>query len=144
MRVLVIHGPNLNLLGKRDPQVYGSQTLDDVNIFIKKYFKNVEIEFFQSNHEGEIVEKIQKADALFKGIVLNAAAFTHYSIAIRDAIEAVPIPVIEVHISNVAQREEFRHNSVISPVVMGSITGLGAYGYVLGIQAIAHQAKRKK
>ena len=144
MKVLVIHGPNLNMLGKRDPNMYGSQTLDDVNLFIKEYFKKVELEFFQSNHEGEIVDKIQQADAVFKGIVINAAAFTHYSIAIRDAIEAIPIPVIEVHISNVAAREEFRHSSVISPVVMGSITGLGAYGYVLGVQAIAHNGKRNK
>jgi len=144
MKILILHGPNLNMLGKRDPAVYGSLTLDDVNAFISEYFKKVELEFFQSNHEGTIIEKIQKADGTFNGIVLNAGAFTHYSYAIRDAIEAISIPVVEVHISNVAAREEFRHKSVIAAVSIGSIVGLGAYGYVLAIQAIAHNAKRKK
>jgi len=144
MKVLILHGPNLNMLGKRDPAVYGSGTLDDVNTFISEYFKKVELEFFQSNHEGEIIERIQKAEGTFAGIVLNAGAFTHYSYAIRDAIEAISIPVVEVHLSNVAAREEFRNKSVIAPVSMGSIAGLGAYGYVLAIQAIAHHAKRKK
>jgi 3-dehydroquinate dehydratase II len=144
MKVLILHGPNLNLLGKREPEIYGTRTLDDVNTFISEYFKKVELEFFQSNHEGEIIEKIQKADADCAGIVLNAGAFTHYSYAIRDAIESVSVPVVEVHISNIASREEFRHKSVIAPVVMGSIVGMGAYGYVLAIQAIAHHAKRKK
>lgn len=143
MKILVIHGPNLNLLGVRDPEIYGSRTLDDVNSFIKEYFKKIELEFFQSNHEGVIVDKIQQAIKGFNGIVINAGAFTHYSYAIRDAIEAVPLPVIEVHISNIAARDEFRHKSVIAPVVMGSIVGLGPYSYVLGIQAIAHHSKRK-
>ena len=144
MKVLILHGPNLNMLGKRDPEVYGTRTLDDVNTFISEYFKKVELEFFQSNYEGAIVEKIQEADNTFAGVVLNAGAFTHYSYAIRDAIEAISVPVIEVHISNIAGREEFRHKSVLAPVAMGSIVGLGAYGYVLAIQAIAHHTKRKK
>jgi len=144
MKVLVIHGPNLNMLGKRDPAIYGERTLEDVNSFVSSYFKKVELEFFQSNIEGDIINKIQQADGLFSGIVLNAGAFTHYSYAIRDAIEAVSIPVVEVHISNTAAREEFRHTSVIAPVVMGSIAGLGAYSYVLAVQGIAHHSKRKK
>ena len=144
MKILIIHGPNLNMLGKRDPDIYGLYTLSDVNEFISEYFKKVKLEFYQSNHEGDIVEKIQHADEEFNGVVLNAGAFTHYSYAIRDAIESISIPVVEVHMSNVAAREEFRHNSVISPAVMGSITGFGAYSYVLGVQAIAHDRKKEK
>ena len=144
MKVLLIHGPNLNMLGKRDPAIYGERTLEDVNTFVASYFKKVELEFFQSNVEGEIINKIHEADGVFSGIVINAGAFTHYSYAIRDAIDAVSVPVVEVHISNIAAREEFRHKSVIAPVVMGSIAGLGVYGYVLAVQAIAHHGKRKK
>jgi len=144
MKILVIHGPNLNMLGKRDPDIYGLYTLNDVNEFITDYFKKVKLEFYQSNHDGDIVEKIQQADEEFNGVVLNAGAFTHYSYAIRDAIEGISIPVVEVHMSNVAAREDFRHNSVISPVVMGSIAGFGAYSYVLGVQAIAHDRKKEK
>ena len=144
MKILVIHGPNLNMLGKRDPDIYGLYTLDDVNEFITDYFKKVKLEFYQSNHEGDIVEKIQQADDQFNGVVLNAGAFTHYSYAIRDAIEGISIPVVEVHMSNIAAREDFRHNSVLSPVVMGSIAGFGAYSYVLGVQAIAHDHKKEK
>ncbi len=143
MKVLIINGPNLNLLGKRNPRVYGQKSLEDVNTFIKAYFKKVELDFFQSNHEGEIIDKLHSADNVYAGIVLNAGALTHYSYALRDAIEAISISVIEVHISNIATREEFRHKSVISEVVSGSITGLGIYGYVLGVQALAHQRKRK-
>ncbi|KAA3608468.1 MAG: type II 3-dehydroquinate dehydratase [Calditrichaeota bacterium] len=143
MKILIINGPNLNLLGKRNPTVYGQNSLNEVNDFVKGYFKKVEIDFYQSNHEGEIIDKIQKADGHYAGVVLNAGAFTHYSYAIRDAIESVSVPVVEVHISNIAGREEFRHKSVISDVVSGSIVGLGIYGYVLGVQALAHQHKRK-
>lgn len=144
MKILIIHGPNLNMLGKRDPEIYGLYTLNDVNEFITEYFKKVKLEFFQSNHEGEIVGKIQQADEEYNGIVLNAGAFTHYSYAIRDAIECISIPVVEVHLSNTASREKFRHKSVISSVVMGSIAGFGAYSYVLGVQALAHDHKFKK
>ena len=143
MKILVIHGPNLNLLGSRKPSVYGHKSMHDVNDFIKDYFKKVKIDFYQSNIEGEIVDQIQKADGKYNGIALNAAAYTHYSIAIRDAIEAISIPVVEVHISNTAAREEFRNKSVISEVVMGSITGLGIYSYVLAVQGLAHHIKHK-
>ncbi len=143
MKVLIINGPNLNLLGTRKPLVYGQKSLKEVNEFVEGYFKKVDLVFFQSNHEGEIIDKIHEADSEFDGIVLNAGAFTHYSYAIRDAIEAISKPVIEVHISNVAVREEFRHKSVIGDVVVGSIVGLGIYGYVLAVQALAHQHRRK-
>lgn len=142
MKVLVIHGPNLNLLGIREPHIYGTRTLENVNEFISSYFKKVTLDFFQSNHEGEIVDKIQQAAGIYDGIVLNAAAYTHYSYAIRDVIEAVSPPVIEVHISNVYAREKFRHKSVISDVCNGTIVGLGVYGYVIAVQSLAHHHKR--
>lgn len=144
MKVLIINGPNLNLLGKRDPQQYGNKNLNEVNAFIKSYFKKVELTFSQFNSEGAIVEALQQADGEYDGVVLNAAAYTHYSIAIHDAIEAITLPVVEVHISNIAARESFRHHSVISRVCQGSIVGLGIYGYVLAVQALAHNHKRKK
>ncbi len=143
MKILILNGPNLNLLGMREPDVYGSQTLEDLNIYIRDYFKKTELEFVQSNHEGELIDQIHKADGAYEGIVLNAGALTHYSYAIRDAIVAVSVPVMEVHLSNVAAREDFRRNSVIAPVVQGSISGLGAYGYVLAVRALAHQAIHK-
>jgi len=143
MKILILNGPNLNLLGTREPEVYGSRTLEDLNIYIRDYFKKTELEFVQSNHEGELIDQIQKAEGSYEGIVLNAGALTHYSYAIRDAIAAVSLPVMEVHLSNVAAREDFRRNSVIAPVVQGSISGLGAYGYVLAVRAIAHQAIHK-
>ncbi len=139
MQVLVINGPNLNLLGERKPEIYGSLTLNEINKYVEDYFKNTKISFFQSNHEGEIIDKIHSASQKFVGIVLNAGAFTHYSYAIRDAIEAISIPVVEVHLSNVAEREDFRQESVIAPVCGGSISGFGKYGYVLAIRAIVHR-----
>jgi 3-dehydroquinate dehydratase II len=140
MQVLVINGPNLNLLGERKPEIYGALTLREINKYIEEYFKNTKITFFQSNHEGEIIDKIQSAPQKYKGIVLNAGAFTHYSYAIRDAIEAISIPVIEVHLSNVASRENFRQQSVLSPVCMGTISGFGKYSYILAIRAIVHNS----
>lgn len=142
MKILIINGPNLNLLGIRKPEMYGHKNLDQVNEFIKKYFKRIEVEFYQSNHEGEIIDKIQQATGDFNGIVINPGALTHYSYAIRDAIEAVTIPVSEVHISNVHGREDFRSKSVISDVCSGTISGFGIYGYVLAVQALAHCLKR--
>lgn len=142
-KILVIHGPNLNLLGTRKPQVYGNQSVDEINAYIKKYFKTIDVDFYQSNLEGEIINKIHDAALKYDGIALNAAAYTHYSIAIRDAVEAVNIPVAEVHISNTASREEFRHKSVISAVVQGTVTGFGVYSYILAIQGLAHHLKRK-
>lgn len=137
-KILVIHGPNLNLLGEREPGVYGSDTFETVNNEIVQKAKecNFECEVFQSNHEGEIIDKLHSARLEFDGIVLNAGAYTHYSYAIRDAIAAIKIPVVEVHMSNVHKREEFRHHSVISPVCVGVIAGFGKNSYLLGVEAL--------
>ncbi len=129
MKLLFINGVNLNLTGKREKGVYGSQTLDEINAEIVKHFKDDECEFYQSNCEGEICSKIQSAEC--DGIILNAGAFTHYSYAIRDAIAAVSVPVVEVHMSNVHAREEFRHKSVLSEVCKGVILGFGKNSYIL-------------
>ena len=138
--VLVINGPNLNLLGTREPDVYGSVTLKDLEEIVKAHGNSLTIgtEFFQSNVEGELVAAIQTAAGKFDGIVLNAAAYTHTSIALMDAIKATGIPTIEVHLSNVFAREEFRHHSYISPVATGVICGFGAKGYVLALDALAN------
>lgn len=130
-KVLVIHGPNLNLLGTREPEIYGSMTMQDINDSLAEQAKihDVEVNFYQSNHEGAIIDKLHEARNVYDYIILNAGAFTHYSIAIRDAIAAVEIPVIEVHLSNVHKREEFRHHSVIAPVVEGQICGFGLESY---------------
>ena len=138
-KILVLHGPNLNLLGMREPEIYGQETLADINEMMKEQAaaQGVEVEFLQSNHEGVLVDAIQQAPRNgVDFIILNAAAFTHYSIAIRDAIAAIEVPVIEVHISNVHTREEFRHHSVIAPVVMGQILGFGIDSY-FGAMAVA-------
>lgn len=136
-RILVLHGPNLNLLGTREPEIYGSLTLNDINEILKTRAKELEvdeIDFFQSNFEGELVEAIQKARGHYDFILLNAAALTHYSIALRDAISAIPVPVIEIHLSNVHKREEFRHTSVIAPAVMGQICGFGVDSYIAALE----------
>ena len=129
--ILVIHGPNLNLLGTREPEIYGSMTMQDINDDLQKQADEagVHIDFFQSNHEGEIIDKLHAARGRYDYIILNAGAYTHYSIAIRDALAAIEIPTIEVHISNIHQREEFRHHSVIAPVVVGQICGFGLESY---------------
>ena len=129
--ILVIHGPNLNLLGTREPEIYGSMTMQDINDDLQKQADEagVHIDFFQSNHEGEIIDKLHEACGRYDYIILNAGAYTHYSIAIRDALAAIEIPTIEVHISNIHQREEFRHHSVIAPVVVGQICGFGLESY---------------
>ncbi len=136
MKILVINGPNLNLLGTREPEIYGNLTLEKINSVLLKRAQdlNVEINFFQSNVEGEIVTQIQNAQNNFDFILLNAAAFTHYSIAIRDAISAINVPVIEIHLSNIHKREEFRHNSVISAVVIGQICGFGLDSYISALE----------
>ncbi|HHX56792.1 MAG TPA: type II 3-dehydroquinate dehydratase, partial [Clostridiales bacterium] len=138
---LVIHGPNLNLLGEREPGVYGNQSFESVNktIIDSAEKMNAECEIFQSNHEGEIIDKLHAARLGFDGIVINAGAYTHYSYAIRDAISAVKIPCIEVHISNVFAREEFRANSVIAPVCLGSICGFGVESYILAMQVLSNR-----
>jgi len=143
VKVLVINGPNLNLLGSRKPEVYGALALEEINKYIEHYFKNTKINFYQSNHEGEIIDTLHDAQLKYEGIVINAGAYTHYSYAIRDAIEAISIPVIEVHLSNVANREEFRKTSVIAPVCHGSISGFGKYSYVLAIRALVHKSHQK-
>ncbi len=145
MRILVIHGPNLNLLGKRETSIYGEQTLEGINNSLQRLAKElgVEIVIKQSNHEGEIVDMIQNSED-FSAIVINPAAYTHTSIAIRDAIAAVNIPTVEVHISNIHQREEFRHRSLIAPVVSGQVTGFGPDSYLLGLRAAVSIVNAKK
>ena len=137
-KILVLNGPNLNLLGTREPEIYGSLTLEDINERLRRRAEaaGLDMEYLQSNHEGVLVDAIQAARGRVDYIILNAAAFTHYSIAIRDAIAAVDVPVIEVHLSNIHQREDFRHKSVIAPVVLGQITGLGAESYMAALEAI--------
>lgn len=137
MRVLFLNGPNLNLLGEREPSLYGHRTLDQINDRIRDLAreKGVEVVFFQSNHEGELVERIQKAKGQFDALVINPAAYTHTSVAIRDALLAAAVPAIEVHLSNPASREEFRRRSLISDVVSGTISGFGEGSYYLALQA---------
>ena len=141
--VLVLHGPNLNLLGTREPEIYGSATLADINEMLKKRAEEagIGIDFLQSNHEGVLVDAVQAARGKYDYIIFNAAAFTHYSIALRDAIAAVKVPVIEVHISNIHQREAFRHTSVLAPVALGQICGLGVASYLAALEAIIFRLK---
>lgn len=135
MKIVVIQGPNLNMLGIREKNIYGPMKLEDIHAQMKAYAEQnkLDIEFFQSNLEGEIVDRIQECLGDADGIIINPAAYTHTSIAIRDAISAVQIPTIEVHLSNIYQREEFRHKSLIAPVCAGQITGMGPFGYHLAM-----------
>ena len=137
-KILVLNGPNLNLLGTREPEIYGRLTLDDINerMRLRAEAAGASLAFAQSNHEGALVDAIQAARGKADYIILNAAAFTHYSIAIRDAIAAAGVPVIEVHLSNIHRREEFRHTSVIAPVVQGQICGFGAESYMAALAVI--------
>ena len=144
MRILIINGPNLNFLGKREPQTYGAMTLWDLENHLKGKFSSLQLEFYQSNSEGDIVGFLQKAmDGSTAGIVLNAGAYSHYSYAIRDAISMLPVPVVEVHISNTYAREEFRRTSVLSSVCKGVIAGLGMAGYELAVEFLVGNAKGK-
>lgn len=138
MKILVIHGPNLNLLGKREKSIYGALTLSQINKEIEKVAlsQKVKVDFYQSNHEGEIVTKIQEADDLYHGILINPAAFTHTSVAVRDAIASIQIPVVEVHLSNIHARESFRKESYVSPVAAGVIFGFGKESYLLGLRGL--------
>ena len=131
MKFLILNGPNLNLLGKREPGIYGAETYDSLCHRLKDFAAahGAQAECFQSNHEGAIIDAIQGADGVYDAIILNPGAFTHYSIAILDALKAVKVPCVEVHISNIHQREEFRHKSVTAPGCVGQICGLGSYGY---------------
>ena len=143
MNVLVINGPNLNLLGTREPEIYGKQTLKDIQVELRRVFPKVRFAFFQSNHEGYIIDKLQSTlSKKIDGIVINPAAFTHYSYAIRDAISALKIPVIEVHISNIHLREEFRKQSVIAPVCKAQISGFGSAGYRIAVETLLQHSKR--
>lgn len=135
MKILIINGPNLNLLGKREPEVYGSKTFEDYFSELQLKFKEVQLEYFQSNIEGEIIGKIQEVGFSYEGIVLNAASYTHTSVGIGDAVKAIETPVVEVHISNTHKREEFRHVSYISSAAKGVILGFGLQGYDLAIQS---------
>jgi 3-dehydroquinate dehydratase (EC 4.2.1.10) len=137
MKILVINGPNLNLTGMREPQIYGSNTLKDINFEMTERFPTVKFEFFQSNNEGELIDKVQAAEREgVSGIVLNAGALSHYSYALRDAIAAVKIPVAEVHLSQVYSREEFRRKSVIGEVCKGTVTGFGKFSYYAAVYAL--------
>ena len=137
-KVLIIHGPNINMLGERETGIYGKESLADINEQIFNWSEELKMdcEVYQTNHEGEIVDKIQSAKLNFDGIVINAGAYTHYSIAIRDAIAAIKVPTIEVHLSNIHNREEFRRNSVIAPVCAGQIAGFGKHSYRLALNGI--------
>ncbi|MBQ8378463.1 MAG: type II 3-dehydroquinate dehydratase [Oscillospiraceae bacterium] len=142
-KIIVIHGPNLNLLGEREPGVYGNDSFDSINAEIaeKAKSKGFEIEIFQTNLEGGIIDMLHEARLTFDGVILNAGAYTHYSYAIRDAISAIKIPVVEVHLSNIHAREEFRHTSVIAPVCVGQIAGFGKNSYMLAVDALAEILK---
>jgi len=138
-KILVIHGPNLNLLGEREPGIYGKTNIETLNknIIERSKEQGLECEIFQSNHEGAIIDKLHSSRLSFDGVIINAGAYTHYSYAIRDAISAIKIPCIEVHISNVFARDEFRSKSVIAPVCKGSISGFGLNSYYLAIMALS-------
>ena len=146
MNILIINGPNLNLLGKREPGIYGDDSLEEIQreILEKAKKMNIEVAFFQSNHEGSIIDALHEAMDSYDGVVLNAGAYTHYSYAIRDAIAAIKMPVVEIHLSNVHAREEFRHTSVIAPVCVGSIAGFGKKSYILGLRAVAWTISERK
>jgi 3-dehydroquinate dehydratase-2 len=144
-RILIINGPNLNLLGKREPEIYGSENLEELNHRLAQAGKDMglDLEFFQSNSEGEIIDFIHKKGFGADGIIINPGALTHYSYALRDAIDAVGSDTVEVHMSNVYAREEFRHKSVIAPVCLGHVIGFGYYGYAMALSYFADHSERK-
>ena len=140
MHILVIHGPNLNLLGKREPEVYGSHTLEDINraLVERANSLNVALDYFQSNHEGGLIDRIHAAVGNRDGILINPGGYTHTSIALRDALSGVNIPTVEVHLSNIYRREEFRHHSYVAPIAVGQVSGFGVHSYRLGLDALVH------
>lgn len=135
MKILVLNGPNLNLLGKREPEIYGSTTFLDYFEVLKEKFSTIDLAYFQSNHEGDLVDKLHEVGFSYDGIVFNAGAYTHTSVALADAIKGITTPVVEVHISNVHQRESFRHKSFLSPVCKGVVLGFGLKSYELGLES---------
>lgn len=143
--VLVLHGPNLNMLGIREPGVYGTMSMTAINEMLQRKAEElgVKVHFFQSNHEGALIDQIHAAFGVMNGIVINPGAFTHYSYAIRDALSAVNIPTVEVHLSNIHKREVFRHTSVTAPVVIGQISGFGADSYELGLIALCRHLQQQ-
>ena len=141
MKIQIINGPNINLLGKREPGIYGARSFEDYFVELKSRYPEVEFEYYQSNVEGEMINKLHEVGFDYEGIVLNAGAYTHTSIALQDAIRAIPSPVIEVHISNVHQREEFRHKSMISCACVGVICGFGLDSYRLALEALRMKEK---
>jgi 3-dehydroquinate dehydratase-2 len=140
LRILVVHGPNLNLLGSREPAIYGTTTLDEINASLTAQAKEsaAELEFFQSNHEGALIDRIQEAPAFADGILINPGGLTHTSVALRDALFATSLPVVEVHLSNVHAREEFRHHSFVSGIARAVVVGFGAHGYSLALDGLLH------
>jgi 3-dehydroquinate dehydratase-2 len=144
--LLVLHGPNLNLLGQREPNIYGVVTLENINHLLKEEGKKqgVEVSCFQSNHEGALVDAIHQAMGKYQGIIINAGAYTHTSVALRDALAGVDLPTVEVHLSNIYRREEFRHHSYIAPMAIGQISGFGAQSYLLGLSALIDHLKNLK
>lgn len=144
MKIQIINGPNLNLLGKREPDIYGNTSLAGYLEGLRKHYPDCDLQYFQSNHEGELIDKIHEVGFAFDGIVLNAGAYTHTSIAILDAIKAVTTPVIEVHISNVHAREDFRHKSVIAPACKGAVIGLGLASYEMAIRYFYEHSNPQK
>lgn len=143
MRILVLHGPNLNLLGKREPEIYGSHTLEDINRVLASQANllGVTLDCFQSNHEGELIDLIHSALGTREGILINPGAYTHTSVGLRDALSGVNIPTVEVHLSNIYRREEFRHHSYIAPIAVGQISGFGADSYSLGLEALVNHLR---
>ena len=143
MRILVLHGPNLNLLGKREPEIYGFRTLEDINrdLVTQANRLGVTIDCFQSNHEGELIDRIHSAIGNRDGIMINPGGYTHTSVALRDAISGVNIPTVEVHLSNIHRREEFRHHSYIAPIAVGQISGFSPDSYRLGLEALVNYLK---
>jgi 3-dehydroquinate dehydratase II len=144
-KILIIHGPNLNLLGQREPEIYGAVTQKSIDATLNKIAQseNLSLKIVQSNSEGTLVDAVQKARSAFDGILINPAAYTHTSVALRDAVAAVGLPVVEVHLSNIYRREEFRHHSFIAPVAVGQVSGFGAYSYVLGLYGLLEEIDRK-
>lgn len=145
LKIRLIHGPNLNMLGVREPDVYGSMSLDEIDTRIKAHADEigVQVEISQFNSEGEMIDAIQAARESADALVINPGAYTHYSIAVRDAVASVGIPTVEVHLSNIQSREQFRKESVIAPVCAGQISGFGAFSYILGLDAAKHLAQEK-